>query len=108
MFSRSIRLGFDPVGFSNLIDVKWLREAELKHARIAMLACAGIFGTALYHLPGAEHEVGVVAAHDAAVRSGAMNQVIIYFTVHISNAFHYISNSFFFMFSVDSFMDLIF
>ena len=34
-------IGFDPLGFSNVIDIKWLREAELKHARVAMLAFLG-------------------------------------------------------------------
>jgi light-harvesting complex I chlorophyll a/b binding protein 1 len=69
-------VGFDPVGFSNLVDIKWLREAELKHSRVAMLACAGIIVTSFLHLPGDVHDVGVVAAHDAAVRSGAMNQIL--------------------------------
>ena len=26
--------GFDPIGFSDSLDVRWLREAELKHGRI--------------------------------------------------------------------------
>jgi len=34
-------VGFDPLGFSNYIDPKWLREAELKHGRICMLAWTG-------------------------------------------------------------------
>merc|ERR1711916_34905 len=68
-------VGFDPLGFTNLVDIKWLREAELKHARVAMLACAGIIGTSIFHLPGDMHNVGVVAAHDAAVKTGAMNQM---------------------------------
>ena len=34
-------VGFDPLGISSAIDVKWLREAELKHGRICMLAVAG-------------------------------------------------------------------
>jgi len=51
--------GFDPLGLSNIegvgIDLYWLREAEIKHCRVAMLATAGIlfveaFGTA----PGCE------------------------------------------------------
>jgi hypothetical protein len=37
--------GFDPLGFSTIqevgIDLYWLREAELKHARIAMIASLG-------------------------------------------------------------------
>ena len=34
-------VGFDPLGFSEVFDVKVLREAELKHGRIAMLAVLG-------------------------------------------------------------------
>jgi len=48
-------VGFDPLGLSNIndvgIDLYWLREAEIKHGRLGMLAAAGIlfveaFGTA--------------------------------------------------------------
>jgi hypothetical protein len=70
--------GFDPFGFSNSFDVRWLREAELKHGRVCMLAVAGIVGTTVYHLPGDMHNVGVVAAHDAAVQSGAMSQILLW------------------------------
>jgi len=34
-------VGFDPLGFTNYFDLKWLREAELKHGRICMLGCLG-------------------------------------------------------------------
>jgi hypothetical protein len=38
--------GFDPLGLSNIdelgIDLYWMREAELKHARVAMLATVGL------------------------------------------------------------------
>ena len=34
-------VGFDPLGISTFLDVKWLREAELKHGRICMLAWTG-------------------------------------------------------------------
>jgi len=52
-------VGFDPLGLSEVegvgIDLYWLREAELKHCRLAMMAVAGflwveIFGPA----PGCE------------------------------------------------------
>jgi light-harvesting complex I chlorophyll a/b binding protein 1 len=52
-------VGFDPLGLSNIddvgIDLYWLREAELKHCRLCMLAIVGfiwpeIFGPA----PGCE------------------------------------------------------
>lgn len=48
-------VGFDPLGLSEVegvgIDLYWLREAELKHCRVAMMAVAGflwveIFGPA--------------------------------------------------------------
>lgn len=52
-------VGFDPLGLSDIddvgVDLYWLREAEVKHARVAMLAVVGtlqveIFGPA----PGCE------------------------------------------------------
>jgi len=32
---------FDPFGFSDYYDIKWMQEAELKHCRVAMLATVG-------------------------------------------------------------------
>lgn len=44
--------GFDPLGFSNRWDPKFLFEAEVKHGRIAMLAMAGwVFPELVGHLP---------------------------------------------------------
>ncbi len=50
-------VGFDPLGLSQIndvgIDLYWLREAELKHCRLAMLAVAGIlFVEAVGPAPG--------------------------------------------------------
>jgi light-harvesting complex I chlorophyll a/b binding protein 1 len=52
-------VGFDPLGLSNIddvgIDLYWLREAELKHCRLAMLAVAGIVEVELFGpAPGCE------------------------------------------------------
>jgi len=44
-------VGFDPLGFSNYFDLKWLREAELKHGRICMLGCLGFWVQEGFHLP---------------------------------------------------------
>merc|ERR1719253_1406700 len=44
-------VGFDPLGFSNYFDLKWLREAELKHGRICMLGCLGFWVQEGTHLP---------------------------------------------------------
>ena len=39
-------VGFDPLGLSEIddlgIDLYWLREAEIKHGRVAMLAATGV------------------------------------------------------------------
>ncbi|KAG7361777.1 chlorophyll A-B binding protein [Nitzschia inconspicua] len=45
-------VGFDPLGLSNIdgvgIDLYWLREAELKHCRLAMLAVVGFLQVELF------------------------------------------------------------
>jgi hypothetical protein len=71
-------IGFDPAGFSNWIDVRWLREAELKHCRIAMLGTLGFIASGFYQLPGDIHAVSAVNAHDVAVKSGALQQVLLW------------------------------
>jgi len=52
-------VGFDPLGLSNIddvgIDLYWLREAELKHGRVAMLAVTGFLQVELFGpAPGCE------------------------------------------------------
>jgi len=69
-------VGFDPVGFTELFDIRWLREAEVKHCRVAMLAFVGFLFTDFYHLPGFDYTT--VAAHDASVASGAMSQLLLW------------------------------
>eukprot|EP00967_Tisochrysis_lutea_P034427 scaffold41091_cov36-Tisochrysis_lutea.AAC.1 len=44
--------GFDPLYLSEFIDLKWAREAELKHGRICMLAAPGYFFQEFFQLPG--------------------------------------------------------
>ena len=46
-------VGFDPLGFSNYFDLKWLREAELKHGRICMLGALGFLVQEQVFLPPA-------------------------------------------------------
>eukprot|EP00871_Galdieria_phlegrea_P000094 jgi/Galph1/1085/GphlegSOOS_G5892.1 len=45
-------VGFDPLGFSTVLDLRYLRESELKHCRIAMLAVVGFIVQEFVHLPG--------------------------------------------------------
>lgn len=52
-------VGFDPLGLSNIddvgIDLYWMREAEVKHARVAMLAVVGILQVEIFGpAPGCE------------------------------------------------------
>jgi hypothetical protein len=55
--------GFDPAGFTNTLpkqwliggeerSIKWYREAEIVHSRVAMLAVIGNLFPAIYHFPG--------------------------------------------------------
>merc|ERR1719183_1183265 len=44
--------GFDPLYLSEFIDIKWAREAELKHGRICMLAATGYLFQEFFGLPG--------------------------------------------------------
>jgi hypothetical protein len=46
---------FDPLGFSDTFDMKWLREAELKHGRVCRLACVGFYSEQYVTFPGFTH-----------------------------------------------------
>jgi len=62
---------FDPLGFSETFDVKWLREAELKHGRVSMLAVTGwLAQSAGLHLPGGEGVFSTTNPIDAVFTVG--------------------------------------
>jgi len=65
---------FDPLDLASKYDVNWLREAELKHGRICMLAFLGwITVDAGITFPGDKFEgVKSLAAHDISVANGSM------------------------------------
>ena len=75
-------VGFDPLNFSDFAPMDWLREAELKHGRICMLAwtgfCAVDAGIQIYPLPEAYEGLTSVTAHDALVEQGAMSQIFLW------------------------------
>ena len=59
--------GFDPLGLSTIndlgVDLYWMREAELKHCRIAMLAVVGaLFQELGFVLPGQPYEKNQIDA----------------------------------------------
>lgn len=43
-----------------------------------MLAVLGFVGSGIVQLPGDVHHVSAIAAHDAAVKSGAMSQILLW------------------------------
>jgi len=72
--------GFDPMGFSLAFDIRWLREAELKHARVCMLATAGWIATDLgMRVPGdAFSSATTITAHNEMVKFGGMPQILLW------------------------------
>lgn len=68
--------GFDPLGFTEIFPLAWLREAEIKHCRVSMLAFAGFIFTDAFHLPG--FDFSTLEAHDAGVASGSMSQLLLW------------------------------
>jgi len=65
---------YDPLNLASKYDINWLREAELKHGRVCMLAVSGwLANDAGLKFPGAAFEgVSSLDAHDAMVKSGHM------------------------------------
>ena len=73
--------GFDPLLLSNVVPLNWAREAELKHARVCMLAVAGYVAVDLgFYVPYAP-QVSSFAAHDAAVEKGPMFALLLAISV---------------------------
>ncbi|CAJ1338004.1 unnamed protein product, partial [Effrenium voratum] len=67
--------GFDPLGVTDALPVYWVREAELKHGRVCMLATVGWIATDLgMRFPGdAFQSVSTtLEAHDKMVEAGYM------------------------------------
>lgn len=75
-------VGFDPFRFSDFAPMDFLREAEIKHGRICMLAWTGFvavdMGARIWPLPAAYEGLTSVTAHDALVEYGAMGQLFLW------------------------------
>lgn len=78
-------VGFDPLGLSSMgIPLAYMREAELKHGRVCMLATVGWIATDTgLRAPGmgaGNPLMGVssYAAHDAAVAQGSLLVLLIF------------------------------
>jgi len=73
-------VGFDPLGFSEYFDMKWLREAEIKHGRSSMLATLGFVAQEYITLPGYTHVDDSNLAPEA-VGVSAMLQIVMWMGV---------------------------
>jgi hypothetical protein len=67
--------GFDPFSFAEVFEMKWLREAEIKHGRVSMLATLGFVVQEYVSLPGMIHVADSNLAPQAAGTS-AMMQIV--------------------------------
>lgn len=73
-------IGFDPLGFSEYFDMKWLREAEIKHGRSSMLATVGFTMQQFWTLPGYDH-VDDSNLGPTVVGASAMLQIVLWMGV---------------------------
>jgi len=72
-------VGFDPLGLSDLWDIKWLQEAEIKHGRVAMLATTGFVVSEFVNFPMfASLHVDDSNLAPSAVGMSAMMQIVFF------------------------------
>lgn len=78
-------VGFDPFRFSDFAPVDFLREAELKHGRICMMAWLGYVsvdcGLRVLPVPEALEGLTAATAHDASVEQGGLAQMFLWFSL---------------------------
>ena len=82
-------VGFDPLGFSAKYPLNWLREAELKHGRVAMLATLGTIVQEFVQLPFPATSNPVATEAFFQVPAGGLWQIFVFCGVieHFSNDF---------------------
>eukprot|EP00612_Vaucheria_litorea_P005946 CAMPEP_0171461536 /NCGR_PEP_ID=MMETSP0945-20130129/5943_1 /TAXON_ID=109269 /ORGANISM="Vaucheria litorea, Strain CCMP2940" /LENGTH=172 /DNA_ID=CAMNT_0011987899 /DNA_START=332 /DNA_END=850 /DNA_ORIENTATION=+ len=78
---------FDPFMISEYFPVEYLRESELKHGRVAMLAVVGFIVSEIIHLPGAAYQASNPV--DAVSMVGAQPMLQIFaFCGFLESVFH--------------------
>ncbi|CAN8075891.1 unnamed protein product [Agarophyton chilense] len=70
--------GFDPFAISDLVDIKWLQESEIKHGRICMLAFLGFIVQEFVHLPGPQFANPVATEAFFQVPSAGLWQIFLF------------------------------
>jgi len=82
-------VGFDPLGFSAKYPLTWLREAELKHGRVCMLATLGCIVPEFIRLPFESTSNPVPSEAFFQVPAGGLWQIFLFIGVieHFSNNF---------------------
>mmetsp|Transcript_14724 Transcript_14724/g.39440 ORF Transcript_14724/g.39440 Transcript_14724/m.39440 type:complete len:212 (-) Transcript_14724:965-1600(-) len=70
-------VGFDPLGLSNYISLRYLAESEIKHGRICMLAALGFMVQEFVHLPGPEFSEKLATQAVYRVPTGGLWQIFI-------------------------------
>jgi len=72
--------GFDPLGLTDYLSADFMKEAEIKHCRVAMLAFLGWIVTDFgIVLPG--RNWSPIEAHDQAIKIGSLQQVLIFVSI---------------------------
>jgi len=70
--------GFDPLACSDLVDIKWLQEAEIKHGRVCMLAFLGMLVQEFAHLPSPEFANPLATEAVFQVPAGGLWQIFLF------------------------------
>jgi light-harvesting complex I chlorophyll a/b binding protein 4 len=73
-------VGFDPFNLSQNMEMKWLREAEIKHGRSSMLATLGFVMQQYMTIPGYDH-VDDSNLAPSIVGASAMLQIVFWMGV---------------------------
>ena len=70
-------VGFDPLNLSSIFNIDFMREAEIKHCRVAMLGVLGMIVPEIYRFPQIP-AMSATEAHDYFVKTGGMSQILLW------------------------------
>lgn len=71
-------VGFDPLYLSDAMDLKWLRESELKHGRVCMLGVVGLIVPEFVRLGGPYYNSPNPIEAAGKVPVGAWAQILLF------------------------------